>query len=98
MTPAQAADPVCVTNDFEVPWVHPGITFFASRGNDCDGAGMILKKDETGCFETPDIASDGTWTLLALDATSGACGAVCALTRPTTRIVFSQANVYACKD
>ena len=88
-----------MVNDFEVPWVHPGITFFTSRGEvSCEGAGMTLKKDESGCFDSEEVTPDGSWTLLALDATSGACGAVCTLTRPTTRIVFSQANIYACTD
>lgn len=97
--PVRAADQTCVVNGFEVPWVHPGITFFTSRGEAvCEGPGITVKKDETGCFDDTEVAPDGTWNLLALDATSGACRAVCPLTRPTTRIIFSQANVYACID
>jgi len=97
--PARAGDQACVVNDYEVPWVHPGITFFAARGDTlCEGPGITLKKDETGCFGEADITVDGSWSLLASDATSGACLVVCPLTRPLTRIIFSQSNGYACTD
>ncbi len=96
---ALAADSVCVRNDFEVPWVHPGIAFYATQGDAvCNGPGMTLKKGESGCFDDDAIANDGSWNLLATDATSGDCLVVCALTRSETRIVYSLSQVYACKD
>ena len=98
-TVGQANDRACVVNDFEVPWVHPGITFYTSRGGTvCDGPGLTLKKDESGCFDDAAITPDGSWSLLATDATSGACRIVCPISRPMTRIVFSQSNTYACTD
>lgn len=94
-----AAGPVCVVNDFEVPWVHPGIAFYAVQDDEtCEGPGMMLKKGESGCFADAAVIADGGWELMATDATSGACIVVCPLTRDSTRIVYSQSKVYACKD
>lgn len=97
--PVLAANPVCVMNDFEVPWVHPGIAFYAIQDDaTCEGPGMLLKKGESGCFDDDAVTADGEWELMATDATSGDCIVVCPLTRPSTRIVYSQSKVYACKD
>ena len=96
---AQAGEQACGVNAFEVPWVHPGITFFASRGDTlCKGAGLTLKKDESGCLDDAEATPDGSWSLLATDATSGACRLICPITRPMTRVVYSQSNGYACAD
>ena len=97
---ATSAEEICIRNAYEVPWVHPGITFYLNR-NDfaCEGIEMhLVKTGETRCVEDDDLSSDGSWHLSGIDAASGECVPICDLTRQTTRITFSQSKVYACGD
>ena len=97
---AASAEEVCVRNAYEVPWVHPGITFYLGRdGFACEGLEMpLVKTGETRCVADDALSTDGSWHLSGIDAASGDCVPICDLTRKTTRITFSQSKVYACGD
>ena len=95
---AAAQEPPCIDNQFEVAWVHPGVSFFLDRGDQaCAGDRLVLKEGENGCFATP-VVLDGSARLSGLDATTGACRAICPITRQTTRVVFDASASYACAD
>lgn len=97
--PVQADGEVCILNEFEVAWVHPGVTFYLDESpGACAGESLTLKEMESGCFETAPVRYDGSWHLSALDATTAKCLEVCPMIRPQTRIVFSNSTVYACRD
>ena len=94
-----AGDVVCIDNQFEVAWVHPGVTFFLERDEGtCAGEHITLQEGETGCFETYPVQYDGSWYLSALDATTAKCRAVCAVQTSKIRIQFSVTNTFSCTD
>jgi len=97
--PAAAAE-VCVKNAYEVPWVHPGITFYLNRGEAaCDGIELhLVKEGETRCIDEGGVGTGGDWHLAGRDASTGECVPICPVTRQTTRVVFSQSAGYACAD
>lgn len=94
--PAAAAG-LCVTNAYEVAWVHPGIVFYA--GPDayaCEGPSLRVREGETGCFDG-DEAPAGAPTFLAGEhAVTGACVPVCETREPSVTVVFDLAATYAC--
>ena len=98
--PVRAEGEVCVTNDFEVAWVHPGIPVYLDRDADeaCAGESLTLKEGESGCFDTRPVPYDGSHTLRAEDATTAACRTVCPITQAQIRLIFDQSNVYGCGE
>ena len=94
-----AGDIVCIDNQFEVAWVHPGVTFFLEKEErTCAGEHFTLQEGETGCFETYPVPYDGSWYLSALDATTAKCRMVCAVQTSPIRIQFSASNTFSCTD
>ena len=97
--PVRADGEVCLVNDFEVAWVHPGVTFFLDQeAGACAGESLTLKETESGCFEMRPVSYDGAWHLSALDATTAKCLSVCAITQGATRVVFNNSTTYACAN
>ena len=94
-----AAETVCVTNTFEVAWVHPGIYFYANPdAYRCEGPSVRVKQGETGCFAA-DLVTAGTRYFLAGEhAVSGACVSICETTRAANTVIFDLANTYACAE
>ena len=96
---AAAAETVCVTNTFEVAWVHPGIYFYANPdAYRCEGPSVRVKQGETGCFAA-DLVTAGTRYFLAGEhAVSGECVSICETTRAANTVIFDLANTYACAE
>ena len=96
---AAAAETVCVTNTFEVAWVHPGIYFYANPdAYRCEGPSVRVKQGETGCFAA-DLVTAGTRYFLAGEhAVSGECVSICETTRAANTVTFDLANTYACAE
>ena len=96
---AAAAETVCVTNTFEVAWVHPGIDFYANPdAYRCEGPSVRVKQGETGCFAA-DLVTAGTRYFLAGEhAVSGECVSICETTRAANTVIFDLANTYACAE
>ena len=100
LVPSMAtAEAVCVTNTFEVAWVHPGIYFYANADEyRCEGPAVRVKQGETGCFAA-DLVPTGTRYFLAGEhAVSGECVPICESTRAENTVIFDLANTYACAE
>lgn len=89
---------VCIDNQFEVAWAHPGVTLFLEPiAGTCTGERIVLQDGETGCFETQHAQYDGSWHLSALDSITAECRSVCAIASAQIKIQFSVNNGYSCE-
>ncbi len=94
-----AAGAMCVTNTFEVAWVHPGIYFYANPdGYRCEGPSVRVKQGETGCFPVEQVPAGSRYFLAGEHAVSGTCVAICETARERTTVVFDLSNTYACAE
>lgn len=93
-----AAEPLCVTNAFEVAWVHPGIVFYANPdGYACEGPSVRVKQDETGCFADGAAGAGEPVFLAGEHAVTGSCVHVCEAEAPSVTVVFDLDSTYACE-
>ncbi len=93
------AEAVCVTNTFEIAWVHPGISFYANPDRyRCDGPSVRVKQGETGCFPAGRPAAGDRYFLAGEHAVSGQCIAICETSRTRITVVFNLARTYACAE
>ncbi len=89
----------CVTNTFEVAWVHPGIYFYANpEAYGCTGASVRVKQAETGCFPSDAVAAGTRYYLAGEHAVSGECVHICETEQATTVVIFDLDNTYACAE
>lgn len=96
---ASAAAAVCVTNTFEVAWVHPGIYFYANEDQyRCEGPSVRVKQGETGCFAAELVTAGSRYFLAGEHAVSGKCVPICETTRAETTVIFDLENTYACAE
>ena len=90
---------VCIENQYEVGWVHPGITFFLERTvGACTGENITLKEGESRCFETRLVQYDSSWQLSALDATTAECRAIGPILSAEITIRCDNSNAYSCMN
>ena len=88
---------VCIDNQFEVPWVHPGITFFLDNDEGvCAGESITLQESETGCFGSSMVPIDGSWYLSGLDATTAKCVGICQIVTANIQIRYTSGGAFDC--
>ena len=94
-----AAEAVCVTNTFEVAWVHPGIYFYANQDEyRCEGPSVRVKQGETGCFAADLVTAGNRYFLAGEHAVSGECVSICETARAENTVIFDLAHTYACAE
>jgi len=90
---------ICIDNRFEVPWVHPGITFFLDKNEAiCAGETITLQEGETGCFENSMVPIDGSWYLSGLDATTAKCVTICPIVTANIQIRYTSGGAFSCGE
>ena len=93
------AQAVCVTNTFEVAWVHPGIYFFANPDEyRCEGPSVRVKQGETGCFAAESVVAGTRYFLAGEHAVSGKCVSICETDQAENTVIFDLGNTYACAE